>query len=206
MGVNRPSGRGHLGDRDGGCLPRPSAFNRWGVWATVAVVPLTALGVLPLVIDKLDKPVAAADARADHVVDQLAAVVLAQAQEQRSRLIGVGEPGDTPANVRFFKGAGQFREVGGANSGDLESVLDYYLSLSPRRLVVLGEPGAGKTVLVLELLIRLLETRHQDLSPPVPVVLSASAYDTKQPWPEWLAGQLELRFQISKSAAATPYP
>jgi KaiC/GvpD/RAD55 family RecA-like ATPase len=33
--------------------------------------------------------------------------------------------------------------------------------LSPARLVVLGEPGAGKTVLAWELLIRLLEHRKR---------------------------------------------
>ena len=67
---------------------------------------------------------------------------------------------------------------------------------------MLGEPGAGKTVLVVELLIRLLEARQHDTSKPVAVLISAAAYDTKLAWEDWLAGRLALRFSISAGAAA----
>ena len=95
-------------------------------------------------------------------------MVLAQAQVARSRLIGADQPGDEAANIRFVKGSGRFREVGGASEGDLVTVLTYYQSLSPGRMVVLGEPGGGKTVLAMELLIRLLEHRQHDPDIPVP--------------------------------------
>ena len=65
---------------------------------------------------------------------------------------------------------------------DLATVLEYYQSLSPRRLVILGEPGAGKTVLAMELLIALLELRQHDADVPVPILVSAAAYDSSQPW------------------------
>jgi NACHT domain len=129
-------------------------------------------------------------------------VALAQAKVARSRLIGAGEPGDSPANVQFVRPSGRFREVGGNRSGDLASVLDYYQSLSPGRLVVLGEPGSGKTVLVLELQVRLLEARQHDVSLPVPVLVSAAACDMRMPWEEWLAGHLAERFAVSVDQAA----
>src|SRR6266480_1469033 len=128
--------------------------------------------------------------------------MLTQRQVERSRLIGVGETDDQAANVQFLKYSGRFREVGGASAGDLASVLEYYQSLSPGRLVVLGDAGAGKTVLVLELLIRLLETRQDDTGKPVPVLISAAAYDTRLTWEDWLAGHLALRFGIGAKAAA----
>lgn len=176
-------------------------FNRWVGWATIAALPVAAIGVLLVVRDKATSAAPTPQADGAAVEDELAAVVLAQAEKARARLIGVGEPGDTAANVRFVKGSGRFREVGGARAGELVSVLEYYQSLSPGRLVVLGEPGAGKTVLVMELLIRLLEVRRQDTSMPVPLLISAAAYDTRLVWDDWLAVQLALRFSISNEAA-----
>ena len=119
--------------------------------------------------------------------DELAAVVLGQARVARSRLIGTDEPGDRAANIGFVKSSGRFREVGGAAAGDLGSVLGYFRSLTPQRMVVLGEPGAGKTVLALELVLRLLECRDEYRGP-VPVLVSAAAYDTSCRWEDWLAG------------------
>jgi predicted NACHT family NTPase len=104
-------------------------------------------------------------------------------------------------DVAFVKRAGRFREVGGAATGDLASVLEYYQSLSPGRLVVLGDPGAGKTVLVTELLIRLLEARRHDQDQPVPVLISASAYGAVRAWGDWLSRHLAQRFGISHLAA-----
>lgn len=79
--------------------------------------------------------------------------------------------------------------------------LEYYLSLSPGRLVVLGDPGAGKTVLVTELLIRLLEALRHNQDQPVPVLISASAYNTTRAWGDWLSRHLAERFGISHLAA-----
>lgn len=59
---------------------------------------------------------------------------------------------------------------------------------SPRRLVVLGEPGAGKSMLVLRLTLQLLERRGAD--DPVPVLLPAAGWDPGQPLDEWIAGRL----------------
>jgi NACHT domain len=180
----------------------PDAFNRWVGLATIAALPLTALGVLLVLWDKIKGTSDAPQQDGASTEDELAAVVLAQAQVARSRLIGADEPDDQAANVRFAKGSGRFREVGGANDGNLESVLEYYDSLSPRRLVVLGEPGAGKTVLVMQLLIKLLNERKHDTSKPVPVLISAAAYDTSLAWDKWLAGHLALRFGIGAEIAS----
>ena len=178
-----------------------AAFNRWVGWATVAAVPLAAVGVVLVLWEKIAAGTASAERSIGDTEDELAAVVLSEAQVARSRLIGVDEAGDQAANVQFVKGSGRFREVGGAKKGDLATVLEYYQSLSPGRLVVLGEPGAGKTVLAIELLIRLLEHRKRNKSIPVPVLVSAAAYDTQLAWDKWLAGHLGQRFTISEATA-----
>jgi NACHT domain len=176
-------------------------FNYWVGWSTILALVIAAIGVLVPVWDKV-VPGEGAAADAATIEDGLARIVLAEAADLRSRLIGPGEVSDQSANVRFAKTRSMFREVGGTRSGDLAAVLDYYKSLSPARMVVLGDPGAGKTVLAVELQARLLEERERDKAQPVPVLVSAAAYDTRQAWPQWLAGRLALRFAISREMAA----
>ncbi|WP_141955440.1 NACHT domain-containing protein [Actinoallomurus bryophytorum] len=176
-------------------------FNRWVGWANVWGLGVSAFGVVLVVADKLVDGSGRAELGVAEAETELAAVVLAQATVARSRLIGTGEVEDRAANVRFIKGAGRFREVGGAGEGDLESVLGYYRSLSPGRLVVLGAAGSGKTVLVLELVVRLLEQRRRERGGPVPVVISAAAWETGRGFEKWFEGHLAARFGMGVKVA-----
>ena len=182
-----------------------SAVAQWGLWLGVVALAVGVIGALVPLWDKLrgtahDQGTGAEDV--GKVEDELAGVVLDQAQVARSRLLGADEIEDQAANVRFVKGTGRFREVGGASTGDLETIREYYQSLSPQRLVILGEPGAGKTVLAMELLVSLLEQRKKDKGLPVPVLISAAAYDTGRQWEEWLGGHLAHRFNMGAGTAA----
>ncbi|WP_445528105.1 NACHT domain-containing protein [Streptomyces cyslabdanicus] len=61
----------------------------------------------------------------------------------------------------------------------LPDVLGYYRATRPRRLVITGAAGAGKTVLALELMLTLLGDRADD--DPVPVRIPLAQWDTSQP-------------------------
>ena len=67
---------------------------------------------------------------------------------------------------------------------------------SPRRLVVLGAPGAGKSVLVLRLTVDLLTAAHkeigqdQELTGPIPVMVPIGGWDPREPLAEWIADRL----------------
>lgn len=71
------------------------------------------------------------------------------------------------------------QELEGRLHGDFDTaaglLADGYRRVTSGRLVVLGEPGAGKTVLAIMLLLGLLKDRADDA--PVPVLLSASSWD-----------------------------
>ncbi|MGQ0773111.1 MAG: hypothetical protein ACT4NY_01610 [Pseudonocardiales bacterium] len=92
-----------------------------------------------------------------------------------------GDP--APADVSFTQPALIYWRVdGGARRGTLSEVEGYYRSLSCGRLVVLGEPGAGKTVLAIKLvrdLAAAVLATPDDVRPfpPVPVRLSLPSFD-----------------------------
>lgn len=79
------------------------------------------------------------------------------AAEERNLQLLIGDVGiPRPADVGFAQpeaASVQWRTDGGANSGTLATITEYYRSLTRGRLVVLGEGGAGKTVLVTKLLL-----------------------------------------------------
>ena len=96
------------------------------------------------------------------------------------------------ASVRGKPGAGPIRL-----DGRYDHVTAVFTaSGSPRRLVVLGEPGAGKSMLVLRLTLELLELLQAELraggtpTGPVPVLLSIAAWDPAQPLDDWIADRL----------------
>ncbi|MEU5323867.1 NACHT domain-containing protein [Streptomyces sp. NPDC021056] len=83
-------------------------------------------------------------------------------------------------------------------------ITDVFLRRIPtRRLTVLGEPGAGKTVLLIRLLLGLLEARGE--GEPVPVLLPLASWDVAtMPFPHWLAQQLARDYPMLGLADATP--
>ena len=103
---------------------------------------------------------------------------------------------------RFVKGTGRFREVGGASEGELALVLQYYQSLSPARLVVVGDPGAEDPSLPWSCLSGSWSGVSRTTVRPLPVLISASAYDARLSWEKWLAAHVAQRFGMSTQVAA----
>ncbi|THA28110.1 NACHT domain-containing protein [Streptomyces sp. A1547] len=147
--------------------------------------------------------VAAAKALKPPAVDLVqASGKLAEAVEtselaQRTQLLG----GDNqPIDVAFTFHAAPSRVASGAvPTGRLSEISDYYRCLRPRRLLIAGAAGAGKTVLAVELMLSLLEQREAD--EPVPVRMALAGWDTSQPLDEWMADQLADTYQLRKPTA-----
>lgn len=72
-----------------------------------------------------------------------------------------------------------------------------------RSLLILGAPGSGKTMTLLELCRPILEGAEVDPRRPVPVVLNLSTWAQKQaPLAEWIADEMRRQYDLSR--AVTP--
>ena len=68
-----------------------------------------------------------------------------------------------------------------------------------RTLLILGEPGAGKTISLLKLAESLIARTEKDLSQPIPVVFNLSSWASKkQTISEWLIQELLDKYKVSK--------
>jgi predicted NACHT family NTPase len=68
-----------------------------------------------------------------------------------------------------------------------------------QKLLILGEPGSGKTTTLLELAQNLLEQATRETEATIPVLVSLSSWkDPKQPIFDWLVGELNLKYGLRK--------
>ncbi len=67
-------------------------------------------------------------------------------------------------------------------------------------LLILGEPGSGKTIALLQLTRDLISQMEQDgtFSQPVPVIFNLSTWQTGQSLINWLVEELSAKYQIPK--------
>lgn len=97
-------------------------------------------------------------------------------------------------------------DTAGEVAHDLLSIGRLFGELRPRRMLVVGESGAGKTVLAIELVLQLLEPvlaaggrpGHGQL---VPVRLNAARWTFGRPFEPWLAEQLAHDFGLAAGDA-----
>jgi len=69
-----------------------------------------------------------------------------------------------------------------------------------RTLLILGEPGAGKTTILLKLTRDLIAETDQNLNQPIPVVFNLSSWAKKQQkFAEWLVDELLSNYGVNKS-------
>jgi len=73
-----------------------------------------------------------------------------------------------------------------------------------RSLLILGEPGAGKTTTLLELAREMIDQAEKDPAEKIPVVFNLSSWtDPKQTLSEWMAEEMRDNYRIQKKIAET---
>ena len=67
-------------------------------------------------------------------------------------------------------------------------------------LLILGAPGAGKTMLLLELTRELLDRSERNSEHPIPVVFPLSTWSqSRKPLAEWMVNELHLRYDVPRA-------
>ncbi|MFF8945171.1 hypothetical protein ACF1A5_23395 [Streptomyces sp. NPDC014864] len=105
---------------------------------------------------------------------------------------------DTAESVAGVPGARyRLTELEGRLHGDFDRaallLARGYRRIPSDRLVVLGEPGSGKTVLAIMLVLGLLRSRTDQ--EPVPVLLSAASWDPlDEPLDDWIVGTVAAEY------------
>ncbi|MFP4222349.1 MAG: NACHT domain-containing protein, partial [Phormidium sp.] len=73
-----------------------------------------------------------------------------------------------------------------------------------RTLLILGEPGSGKTTTLLEMARELIERARYDVSLPIPVLFNLSSWRGKrQAIADWLVAELQSKYQVRSQTANT---
>jgi hypothetical protein len=66
------------------------------------------------------------------------------------------------------------------------------------KLLILGQPGAGKTTTLLDLTEALVKKAEEDASYPIPVLFNLSSWkDEKQPIRDWMVSELKSKYGVS---------
>ncbi|MCL1469687.1 NACHT domain-containing protein [Argonema antarcticum] len=83
---------------------------------------------------------------------------------------------------------------------DDRDIYDVFFEMGEgRTLLILGEPGAGKTITLLRLTKDLITRAEEDLNYPIPVVFNLSSWIYKrQTITNWLIGELDSKYQVSR--------
>jgi hypothetical protein len=130
----------------------------------------------------------------EFAVERLASAVRRQ-WETEAAIRSLRQP--EPLRLRWSTTGRDVSAVAAASlriQGDLTDVVDKFQTLPRRQLVILGEPGAGKTVLALLFTLGLLTQRAR--GEPVPVLLTVSSWDPdREHLDDWIARRLAEDYQ-----------
>ena len=188
----------------------PAELERWRTARTTLAGPATRTPAPPDTGERTPMTVAAEEPAGgavtqrpgpDHAVELLVRRVAREEDRARRGLLG----GYSVAPVSFGPYADQIGHDD-AIGGDLHSIGRFFGGLRPQRLLVVGESGAGKTVLAIELVLRLVEPLvaadgRPDGRPLVPVRVNAARWTLGSPFEPWLAEQLEQDFGLTAKDA-----
>ena len=92
-------------------------------------------------------------------------------------------------------------------AGNIDTIADFYRQKTSGRMLILGAAGAGKSVIGITLLLKLID---EVLCPAkvkglgllkVPVIFNLTSWPSGRKFDDWLADEISMRFRLSPAAA-----
>lgn len=189
-----------------------SAFNTYVEWATIFALTVSALGVVLLMADKVGALSNLSPGRMAEIAEELARQAMRQDGLLLAQLLSTDALDSRAArgNFRPEKPYGQ-QKASGKRSGlvtrEFAEIVDFYLNETRKRMVVLGAPGIGKTVLTVSLTVGLMKRRaaassSQGRTIPVPCLFNLPSWDPAfHGLTDWLETQIVDRFRVARKIA-----
>ncbi|WP_147339362.1 NACHT domain-containing protein [Actinomadura spongiicola] len=177
----------------------PAEVQRWRTARTALTEPDVAAPPEPSTSENAGR------SEPDPAVELLARRVAREEDRARKGLLGghsIAPLSFGPSPVPVDHDDDSAREI----IDDLRSISRFFGGLDPRRLLVVGESGAGKTMLAIELVLQLVEPFVAADGPPpdramVPVRLNAARWTSGTPFEPWLVDQIVQNFGLGPEDA-----
>ncbi|MEO3873702.1 hypothetical protein ABGB18_33240 [Nonomuraea sp. B12E4] len=180
------------------------ASDQSALWALVVGLGALVLAVVAVLVALQAGAGAAPGDRLAQIADDLARAVERAERRRRDQMLGLDGGAVAaltlhPTRVRLLSPAQTPRDL------SLGDVLDYLPRLSSPRVMVTGPAGVGKSVLLTQLTLSLLDRRKEGDGGhrrPVPLHFQLAGWDpAAQSFTEWLATRIARDFRITQRVA-----
>jgi eukaryotic-like serine/threonine-protein kinase len=118
---------------------------------------------------------------------------------QRARMLEIGKDTQPESVENPWEAVLELPYEGSSTVPIGKGIFDVFADVE-RSLLILGQPGSGKTTTLLTLVRDLVKRAEGDITEPIPVVFHLSSWtDPEQPLTAWLENELSGKYQIPKS-------
>jgi hypothetical protein len=190
-----------------------NAFNVSVGWANIASMTVGAIGVIVIMADKVGALSNLSPMRMAEIADDIAQEAMRQDGLLLAQLLSTDTLDSRAARGNFRLGKPYDRRKSRGKRSrravrEFAEVVDFYLDETRGRMVILGAPGTGKTVLAVSLTVGLLKRRarasaSQGQTMPVPCLFNLPSWDPAgHDLTEWLEAQIVDRFRLGRKIAA----
>ncbi|WP_086846457.1 NACHT domain-containing protein [Amycolatopsis kentuckyensis] len=179
-----------------------SAFNQYVGWANILALTVGVIGVVVVIAEKMGTFRSYSRTELAEIAEQLVVEVRRQENRTLARLLSTDSLDSRPADFRIsLQGRAAKSKKSATRRVDPSKLADFFLDEAKGRMVLLGGPGSGKTVLAIQLLLQLVSRRTTE-NVSVPVIFALASWNpTKSDLEEWLTSQLSIRFALEEKVA-----